>query len=123
MLVQASSHVLGSNSFAFLLYPLGNPLQRVHWEPTGVGLVLLNGPTLSLRAVSNKLLLIFLVPVWNRLSIETSKNTKKKNKTSRPLVGRNTVPFSNLKKTNFFNIEKTNETNLNSQKHFFINAI
>ena len=29
MLVQASSHVLGSNSFAFLLYPLGNPLQRV----------------------------------------------------------------------------------------------
>ena len=47
----ASSGFLGSNSFAFLLYPLGNPLQRVHWEPTGVGLVLLNGPTLSPRCL------------------------------------------------------------------------
>ena len=46
-----SSGFLGSNSFAFLLYPLGNPLQRVHWEPTGVGLVLLNGPTLSPRCL------------------------------------------------------------------------
>ena len=47
----ASSGFLGSNSFAFLLYPLGNPLQRVHWGTTGVGLVLLNGPTLSPRCL------------------------------------------------------------------------
>ena len=47
----ASSGFLGSNSFAFLLYPLGNPPQREHWGTTGVGLVLLNGPTLSPRCL------------------------------------------------------------------------
>ena len=113
----ASSGFLGSNSFAFLLYPLGNPLQRVHWGTTGVGLVLLNGPTLSPRCLEQT---TFDIP---RPSLEQTKhwnikNYEEKNKTNRLLVEKILFHFQ-ISKKQFFNIEKTNESNLNSQKHSF----